>query len=72
VKLNIRCALDLELLLPAFRRPIASRIEEPIEHGEKYRPLQGEAAVALGELMLDGLIDTQLAPQPIEDQSRTD
>jgi hypothetical protein len=72
VKLDVLCPADLEILLPPLCRPIASRIQEAVQHGEEDGPFQGEAASAGGKLPLDRLFDPQLLPQSLEDKGGTD
>ena len=57
---------------PFFAEPVRTAQHEPVEHSEENRPFHVKAEEAIREKFLEHLPHTELIPQSLEDQSRTD
>jgi hypothetical protein len=60
------------VFLPCFGGPVAARGKEPVEYGQINRPFQVKAVTPLAGQLANELCDTQVLPQPPEDQLRPD
>jgi hypothetical protein len=61
-------SFDSEPLAPDLGRPAASRVEEPVQDCQEHRPLHGKLEEPFFDLRLDNFAESQLSPQPVENQ----
>jgi hypothetical protein len=68
---NVFDAVYMEIVLPFFRRPVASRAEEPVYDSEENSPLDGERESRRREQFFQNGRNPEILPEPFEYKGRS-